>query len=322
MNSLQFSILALLLSMLLSSQCFAQESRDYVLGNTHFKQVISETGKRYELVITLPSSYRPGRKNSYPVLYYLDPYWDTPALFGVYHALVYDNLIPELILVGLSYPGEKVNYGTERLRDFTPTNGPLPEGVAGNASALLKDIRQLVVPFVETNYRANKSERALAGTSFGGLFTLYAMYEDPEFFKRYIAISPSAVWDNNYLARRDTLYAAPHATIPTTRHATLNATLNAPLHALTKTLNARLFLSYGDEEYAPFRDPIRELQKQIAARNYKDLALQNYHMKDLRHASVKAEGYTHGLIWVWKDMAPSGKSGLEREFDILSKKVK
>lgn len=293
MNPFQSSVIALLLCVLLTTPCLAQESSQYTLGNTHFKAITSSVGKKYQLVITLPGSYHSTPSKNYPVFYYLDAYWDTPTLFGVYHALVYDNLIPELILVGISYPGDNVDYGVERTLDLTPTHGHMPKNAAGGASVFLEFLKKSAVPFVEANYRTDKKKRALGGTSLGGLFTLFAMYQDPTFFARYIAISPAAVWDNNYLARRDAL------------------------HAKSESLNARLFLSYGSEEYAPFRDPIRDFQKQLESRNYKNLALQNHHMKDLRHASVKAEGYTRGLIWIWKDVAPPGISGLEREFNVL-----
>jgi predicted alpha/beta superfamily hydrolase len=268
-----------------------QQPRTYTIDNTHIRQLDSkQTGQQHEFIVSLPGSYdsSPGKK--YPVLYYLDAYWDVPLLTAVYGNLRYDNVIPEFIMVGLSYPGD-ADYDRERRRDFTPTDEGAPDGDSGGAQKFLAFIKQHVVPLVESKYRVDSSKRALGGVSLGGLFTLYAMYDDPEFFDRYVSISPAAAWDTDWVAQRETQYAQNN-----------------------KSLNSRLFLSYGTAEYAPFRDPIIAFQKQIADRNYTGLALQNYSMENLRHTGVKADGWTRGLVWVWRDLAPKGPSGLEKAY--------
>lgn len=286
------TIAALLVSVFSAGPLLAEEPRHYTIDNTYFHQIQSkETGQKHELVVSLPYSYQSSPHKKYPVLYYMDAYWDTPLLSSIYGALTYDNVAPEFIMVGLSYPGDNVNYGLERRRDLTPTDEGDADGDSGGAPAFLAFLKQSVVPLIESSYRVDESQRALSGSSLGGLFTLYAMYEEPAFFERYIAISPAAGWDKQYLAALDKRYAKAH-----------------------KKLNARLFLSYGTGEYPPFRKPIDQLQKQIESRHYKGLALRNYQMQDLRHSSVKAEGYIHGLIWAWQDLAPKGPSGLEKEY--------
>jgi len=117
------------------------------------------------------------------------------------------------------------------------------------------------------------------------------MYQEPNFFDRYIAISPAAGWDNGYLLKLDADYAKQHNALP-----------------------ARAFISYGTAEYKPFSLPIAQLQKQIKKRRYQGLALQNYQMQGLRHTSVKGEGYVHGLIWAWQDITPKMPSSLETGF--------
>lgn len=269
----------------------AQAAR-FTLDNTRLHQLESEeTGQKHELVVVLPADYDASPDKTYPVLYYLDAYWDTPLLSAIYGNLVYDRLTPEFIMVGLSYPGN-VNYGLERRRDYTPTTVGEDKGASGGGAAFLKFIKQTVVPLVESRYRADKTERALGGSSLGGLFTLYAMYQEPEFFDRYIAISPAVGWDDNYLFQLDKAYAKKHKALP-----------------------ARVFVSLGTAEYAPFRDPIAQFQKTFDARGYQGLQLLNYSMEGLRHASVKADGYTHGLMWVFKDITPKGPSGLELEIN-------
>ena len=266
-----------------------QQETHYTLKNTELVQMKSDlTGREYELVINLPGSYADSTNKRYPVLYYLDAYWDTPLLSSIHGQLVYDNVIPELIMVGLSYPGENVNYGAERAIDLSPTQ--MPNSNLGGGPQFLKFIETAVIPFMDAKYRTQPSERTLSGSSMGGLFTLYVMYEKPLLFKRYIAISPHTGWDNDYVARRDDAYAEIHTVLP-----------------------ARLFLSTGSDEYPPFRNPTVAYQKKLADRHYQDLGLLNYTIEGERHSGVKAEGYSRGLRWVYKDIAPIGPSGLERE---------
>lgn len=269
----------------------ASDNRRFTIENTRYLNFNSkETGQQHEVMVVLPDSYSNSPDRKYPVLYFLDAYWDLPLLTGIYGNLHFDNVIPELILVGLSYPSG-ATYESERLRDFTPTplrsEGALP---AGGAEKYLQFLERQVLPRIEQEFRADPRARALGGVSLGGLFTLYAMYEKPALFGRYIAISPAVEWDNGHFFSVDDKYAKGE-----------------------KNLDARLFLSYGTEEYKPFRDPIIRFQKQLQKKKYKGLMIHNYKMDGLRHTAVKADGYTRGLMWVWQDMAPTGPSGLERE---------
>ena len=220
----------------------------------------------------------------------MDAYWDTPLLHSIHGQLAWDNAIPELIMVGFSYPGENINYNSLRIRDLTPTQDKSANPYSGDGFKFLQFIETVVIPYIESNYRTLESERALSGNSLSGLFTLFAMYEKPSLFKRYISISPAVGWDNLYISKRDDAYADKNTTLP-----------------------VRLFLSQGSDEYAPFRDRIVAYQEKLAKRNYKDFFILNYTIEGERHSGVKSEGYSRGLRWVFKDIAPSGPSGLERE---------
>lgn len=292
MKSYLLYLTAFILILLSWSRIEAKEDgRRYTLGNTRYHVLSSRnTGKQHELIISLPENYGSAGDKNYPVFFYLDAYWDTGLLNGTYGNLRFDNLIPEMIMVGLSYPGSGVVYDQERLRDLSPTS---VGGDTGGAAKFLAFLEEEAIPLVEKKYRISK-DRALGGVSMGGLFSLYAMYKNPQLFERYIAISPAVEWDREYLAK-----------------------LDREFNKTSKTLPARLFLSYGSDEYHQFRDPIIRFQKQLAGRNYKNFALQNHVMEGLRHTGVKGDGYVRGLMWVWKDQAPAGPSGLERLYRAL-----
>ncbi|WP_323142110.1 alpha/beta hydrolase [Massilia phyllosphaerae] len=150
-------------------------------------------------------------------------------------------------------------------------------------------ITQEVAPLVESRFRGDKTGRVIGGSSLGGLFAIAAAYKAPGFFAGHVAISPAAGWNQGALAKLDEQYARTHKSLP-----------------------ARMFISYGGDEYAGFREPIVAFQRQLATRNYSGLALRNYRMEGLDHTSVKGDGYVRGLDWVWQPRRPAGPSGLTR----------
>lgn len=263
-------------------------TRKFVLDNTEIIPIKSKfTGRDHELVIVYPASYKTNPGKKYPVFYYLDAYWDTPLLTSTYGNLIYDNEVPEFIMVGLSYPAT-ASYDKERKIDYTFT---AVDAQSGKANLFLDFIKQEVAPLIESKYRGEKNNRVLGGVSLGGLFTITAAYSEPEYFSGYIAISPAAEWDRQALAKLDESFATKN-----------------------KKLNARMFISYGTAEYKPFRDPIIAFQKQLTDRQYQGLELLNYAMEGHEHVSVKGDGFVRGLKWVFKPLKPAGPSGLERGF--------
>lgn len=281
-------VLAFVVLLGLAASTFAQQNnKQFVLNNTEIIPIHSKiTGRDHELVVVYPSSYKTNPDKKYPVLYYLDAYWDTPLLVSTYGNLLYDNLVPEFIMVGLSYPAS-ADYGKERRIDYTFT--AVGEG-SGKAHLFLEFIQKEVAPLIEGQYRGEKTDRVIAGNSLGGLFTLTAAYKTPDFFSGFIALSPAVEWDKQALVKLDNDYAKTH-----------------------KALNGRMFISYGTTEYPAFRDPIINFQKQLVARKYQGLKLLNYAMEGLDHTGVKGDGYVRGLMWVWKTKKPAGPSGLERD---------
>ena len=258
----------------------------FSVGNSQIIPIESKhTGRKHELVVVLPASYAANPDRKYPVFYYLDAYWDTLMVSAVYGNLLYDNQVPEMILVGFSYPAG-ADYGRERSIDYTPTVGG--EG-SGKGRQFLDFIRSEAVPLIEARFRGSSADRVIGGSSLAGLFSIAAAYMAPDFFVSHIAISPAVIWDKEVMFKTDEEYAKAK-----------------------QPLRSRMFVSYGSSEHPRFRQPIERFQQRLAKRAYAGLALQNHVMRDLEHAGVKADGYTRGLIWAWKANKPAGPSGLDR----------
>ena len=137
--------LALAFSVATPACAAAPEPRHVVLRNTQILTVQSKiTGKAHELIVALPDSYSwsPGRK--YPVLYFLDAYWDTPLMSALHGSLVYDKMMPECIMVGLSYP-DGTDYSVERMHDYTYTPMAGATG-SGKGDQFLEFIRKEAAP--------------------------------------------------------------------------------------------------------------------------------------------------------------------------------
>jgi hypothetical protein len=160
-----------------------------------------------QILIRLPRDYHNSDKR-YPVLYVLD------GEFFFYQAIsavdflsecsyIYNNPMPEMIVAGI------VN--VDRNRDYTPTYAPNQLGslyypTSGKADLFLKFFEKELIPEIDNKYRTQPF-RALAGWSFGGLFTIHAYTNKPELFSAYLAISPSLWWDKDlYVSKFDSIY--------------------------------------------------------------------------------------------------------------------
>ena len=148
--------------------------------------------QKYVLQMMLPANYENSNKK-FPVLYLMDLQWDFPLLTALYGQQYYDGFIPEMIIVGVTWGGTKPNPDSLRARDYTPTTeARSPQ--SGGAQQYLSALKNEVFPFIETNYKADKNDRALIGCSLGGLFTLYALFTEPGLFQRYVAATPAIGW--------------------------------------------------------------------------------------------------------------------------------
>lgn len=265
-------ILLFLSVWLLAEMTTAQEVK---IPGTQTRKITSSivTGQEYELHIMLPGNYS-STNRYYPVVYLMDSQWDFPLTTSVYGEQYYDGFIPPMIIVGVTWGGTNPKPDSLRARDYTPTNlKDVPQ--SGGAEKFLSFMKEELFPFVEKNYRADKNDRTLMGCSYGGLFTLYALFAHPEMFQRYIAASPAYMWDNNMLYRAEEKYAAN--------------TSNPP---------AKLFMCVGGVETSA--EGFQKLTKHLQDRKYKTLEIESRILENTGHSGTKAEGYARGMQFAFK----------------------
>jgi len=80
----------------------------------------------------------------------------------------------------------------ELLAPFLPSDhfDNSPSAEKGRADALLKFIEFELMPLIESKYSQSRFN-VIAGHSYGGMFSLYALLERPSLFTAYLAFSPS-----------------------------------------------------------------------------------------------------------------------------------
>lgn len=237
----------------------------------------TQTGKQHSLIISVPDSAEKNPTVRYPVVYLLDAQWDFPLVYATVGKLHFDKLLPEMVLVGLSYGGNSPDYGALRSDDYLPTRAKGRDGNerGGGAPRFLSWLETDVFPLIEREYRGDPNQRILAGISHGGHFTLYALFEKPELFAGYIAANPSVGWNERELFRREKAFRAAHP-----------------------KLERRLWLSSGSEESPDYLADELGFFKQITQSRYQGLALKVHSVPGGRHASSEGESFTRGLRFI------------------------
>ncbi len=175
---------------------------------------IHELGDRRRTIrVLLPEGYdqRPSRR--YPVLYMQDGHNLFDPLSATYgaHWRIGETMDAmaaagdgrRAIIVGVDCSHERE--GLARLDEYSPWTNPdigadlsrAPAGIpaGGEGEAYLSFLSDSLMPWVNESYRTlpGRESTGIAGSSLGGLFSLYALYRRPELFALCGAFS-SAFW--------------------------------------------------------------------------------------------------------------------------------
>lgn len=222
-------------------------------------------GEGRELLISLPESYSTSDK-LYPVVYILDPtdFYQFQYATSVIKALSDINKIPEIIVVGVQ--------STDRSKDMTPSIDSTEHTGANNFRRFFKEELQI---FISQQYRT-QSYKIIVGHSFGGLFAIDTLIQQPDTFDAYIAISPSIWWDNGKLVEQ-----------------------TKSLFEEGNDLNKTLFTTLANEDsdsrifYDNFLD--------VVSKNSPDgLSVDNMYFENETHTSTPMMGIYYGILSVYK----------------------
>ncbi len=248
---------------------------EYPLGDTKVYAIHSEeAGRDLQMMVSLPGDYdSSGPETHYPVLYAVDGQWHHALLGAALGALHYDRSALNSIVVSVTWKGDVSDAERLRFEDLTPT--PVEEFPnAGRADKFLDFMELELIPHVEETYRVSE-DRALIGSSLGGLYTIYALFTRPSLFTDYIATSPSVGWDDMLLSKH------------------LDGFADTGLDS-----KVRLYLARGGLEI--WNTVIDDFARSLQARNIENLEVDFEIIDGAGHGSVNPEAYTRGLHYIFK----------------------
>lgn len=167
------------------------------------KEVAYE-GKQYRLFLAIPKN-----TTKAALIYSVDGNAQFPLM--VNEAIKQKNKpLPAIISVG--YVGDNAYFITERMHDYTPSVKGEAFSRGGNAEHFYQFFLTQVRPYALEQLAKEKiliTQQSLFGHSFGGVFTLYVLFNHPETFQRYIAASPSLWWGKGEWVKKEQWQAIP-----------------------------------------------------------------------------------------------------------------
>jgi enterochelin esterase-like enzyme len=158
-----------------------------------------------DIIVYLPPGYDEEPARRFPVLYMHDGQnlFDRATAFGgvdwnvrgAADQLIEAGAIQPLVIVGI------YNAGKSRINEYTPTKSAKLGG--GRADRYAKFLLQELMPFIESEYRVSKDPAVtgVAGSSLGGLVSLYIGLQNSRLFGKIAALSPSLWWDQRSIFR-------------------------------------------------------------------------------------------------------------------------
>ena len=240
-----------------------QNATDLPLGKSiPFHSII--LNRDLNISLYLPGDYETGGSR-YPVLYDPNDFlfkYDT----GTVELLSLMTFIPRTIVVGT--PGLQNGY--------VPTPYEQRGAKPAAADLTLEFYRQELIPYIEKNYRT-VNYRILCSHSVGGLFTMYALFTQPDLFTAYIASSPWFQTNDQYwLKNIDRMFLAE------------------------SLQNKILFMTVGKEESDLTRATYVELEKWMNKKDLKGLRWKSVWFEGVDHGSMVGKSLYDGLLYLFE----------------------
>jgi enterochelin esterase-like enzyme len=219
--------------------------------------------------VSLPAGYRAEPVTHYPLLILTDGNWRRPQHRTI-HSLSDTGGIKKMVVVGISYP-DSYDVTNIRKRDFLY-----------GAENFLDFILSELLPFLYSNYRLT-DERTLWGSSFGGYFVMYTLFQFPQktkdVFQHYIVASPAVYQTTPFKGEPKNLLE-----------------YEAMLSQQTDSLPVDLYATVGgNEDTSAFYNPFLQLVHQIEKHHYKDFHFEYYIDPGKNHFTVWEPTLVRGL---------------------------
>ena len=211
--------------------------------------------------IYLPASYDREPARRYPVMYMFDGhnvFFDEDATYGKSWGMnaYMEKSKKQLIIVAVECNHE----GNQRLVEYAPFNFENSEvgKIKGKGSVYMNWLVNTLKPYIDANYRTLPDRRntIIAGSSMGGLMSLYAVCTYNHIFQRAACLSPS-LWVSpgrvlemvaRSHIRRDTTVYMDYGALEIFNHAANEESIISTAHLLmTKRVNLAMRIVPGGD---------------------------------------------------------------------------
>jgi predicted alpha/beta superfamily hydrolase len=237
----------------------------------------------FKIFTSLPSEYNNDTISTYPLLMVLDAngYFESVVAELKMNTLTQGQ--PKSIVVGIGYKNFWA-MDSLRNRDYTyPVAPPEDEfAVSGGGDKFAHFINDELLEMITKQYRVNKDQVVLMGHSLGGYFVLYHMLSSFEKgaypISRYISVSPSLSYHNQYLLSEE-----------------------KKIGASKKLLPVKLYVSTGSLEQSPeYENLFLKLKNQMEASHYDSAKLKFVEFGNFEHMDSAMPGFMKGLVFAFE----------------------
>jgi predicted alpha/beta superfamily hydrolase len=176
-NRISILLVLSLISLTVSSQ------DGYTLKKDSLQSEVLKQNRK--ITIFLPEGYD-AKDAKFPVLYVLDADGRDQHIVPTARFLFVNNKMPKAIIVGV--------FNIDRNHDFLPDSSQAAT-TGGGADKFVQFFKTELIPYINKNFKTEPFN-VLIGHSYGGVFVMHALLNDPDLFDAYIAIDPSFWYKN------------------------------------------------------------------------------------------------------------------------------
>lgn len=158
--------------------------------------MISVNGHPYQIWVSCPAG--PAPESGWPLTWVLEQ-----AMFHALTTVVQNQPAGRarglVVGVGYSGPDRRVYDYTPSVASVLPSADTAQPADTGGADDFLDFLLHEVKPWLIRSFPIDVHRQTLAGHSLGGLFALYALFQQPAVFQTYLVSSPSVWWADHFL---------------------------------------------------------------------------------------------------------------------------
>ena len=184
-----------LIPFFISQISYVVHAQDHpVISDSIYSSVLKE---QRSIKILLPETNKPGSADKYEAIYLTDGEWAMDPFSFIYKFAHDENYVPPAIIVAI--PNKYLGKANQRDRDFLPLHVPEP-AISGGADNFLSFIKNELIPYIDNKYPTNRTN-SIYGHSYGGLFVMYVLLNEPQLFESYYATDTPFRWNDDHLIK-------------------------------------------------------------------------------------------------------------------------